>query len=189
MRGEAASKALPCAIQVADRWHLLENANAAFFSAVRNVADSGEAGRLNRDDAARDSEMMSPGISGMISPRDVVVSDRASRNERRTRLVSIRAKQLDRSRSPYNNGLEVNNGLTGDAIAASYLACADSYRRSQRARPCRPMQWRVTLVADARPATVDRHLGDKSRPIFTLQCPFVRQTISSTSAFRMIAPS
>ena len=33
--GEAASKALPCAIQVADRWHLMENASLAFLSAVR----------------------------------------------------------------------------------------------------------------------------------------------------------
>jgi transposase len=33
--GEAASKALPCAIQVADRWHLMENASAAFLSVVR----------------------------------------------------------------------------------------------------------------------------------------------------------
>jgi transposase len=33
--GEAASKALPCAIQVADRWHLMENASAAFLGAVR----------------------------------------------------------------------------------------------------------------------------------------------------------
>jgi len=33
--GEAASKALPCVIQVADRWHLMENASSAFLSAVR----------------------------------------------------------------------------------------------------------------------------------------------------------
>lgn len=33
--GEAVSKALPCAIQVADRWHLMENASSAFLSAVR----------------------------------------------------------------------------------------------------------------------------------------------------------
>ena len=33
--GEAASKALPRAIQVADRWHLMENASLAFLSAVR----------------------------------------------------------------------------------------------------------------------------------------------------------
>ena len=33
--GEAASKALPSAIQVADRWHLMENASSAFLSAVR----------------------------------------------------------------------------------------------------------------------------------------------------------
>jgi transposase len=33
--GEAASKALPYAIQVADRWHLMENASSAFLSAVR----------------------------------------------------------------------------------------------------------------------------------------------------------
>jgi transposase len=33
--GEAASKALPTVIQVADRWHLMENASAAFLSAVR----------------------------------------------------------------------------------------------------------------------------------------------------------
>jgi transposase len=33
--GEATSKALPCAIQVADRWHLMENASGAFLSAVR----------------------------------------------------------------------------------------------------------------------------------------------------------
>jgi transposase len=33
--GEAASKALPGAIQVADRWHLMENASSAFLSAVR----------------------------------------------------------------------------------------------------------------------------------------------------------
>jgi transposase len=33
--GEAASKALPRAVQVADRWHLMENASAAFLDAVR----------------------------------------------------------------------------------------------------------------------------------------------------------
>ena len=33
--GDAAAKALPHAIQVADRWHLLENASAAFLDAVR----------------------------------------------------------------------------------------------------------------------------------------------------------
>jgi transposase len=33
--GEAAAKALPNAIQVADRWHLIENASAAFLGAVR----------------------------------------------------------------------------------------------------------------------------------------------------------
>lgn len=33
--GEAASKALPGVIQVADRWRLMENASAAFLTAVR----------------------------------------------------------------------------------------------------------------------------------------------------------
>jgi transposase len=33
--GEAVAKALPKAIQVADRWHLMENASAAFTDAVR----------------------------------------------------------------------------------------------------------------------------------------------------------
>jgi transposase len=33
--GEAAAKALPVAIHVADRWHLMENASAAFLAAVR----------------------------------------------------------------------------------------------------------------------------------------------------------
>jgi transposase len=33
--GEAAEKALPKAMQVADRWHLMENASAAFLDAVR----------------------------------------------------------------------------------------------------------------------------------------------------------
>ncbi len=33
--GEAAAKALPRAIQVADRWHLMENASRAFLDAVR----------------------------------------------------------------------------------------------------------------------------------------------------------
>jgi transposase len=33
--GEAAARALPHAIQVADRWHLMENASAAFLEAVR----------------------------------------------------------------------------------------------------------------------------------------------------------
>jgi transposase len=33
--GEAAARALPSTIQVADRWHLMENASAAFLSAVR----------------------------------------------------------------------------------------------------------------------------------------------------------
>jgi transposase len=33
--GEAASKALPHVVQVADRWHLMENASAAFLDAVR----------------------------------------------------------------------------------------------------------------------------------------------------------
>jgi transposase len=33
--GEAAAKALPSAVQVADRWHLMENASAAFLDAVR----------------------------------------------------------------------------------------------------------------------------------------------------------
>jgi transposase len=33
--GEATAKALPCATQVADRWHLMENASAAFLDAVQ----------------------------------------------------------------------------------------------------------------------------------------------------------
>lgn len=33
--GEAAGHALPNALQVADRWHLMENASAAFLNAVR----------------------------------------------------------------------------------------------------------------------------------------------------------
>ena len=33
--GEAAAKALPHAVQVADRWHLIENASRAFLDAVR----------------------------------------------------------------------------------------------------------------------------------------------------------
>jgi transposase len=33
--GEAAAKALPNAVQVADRWHLMENASRAFLDAVR----------------------------------------------------------------------------------------------------------------------------------------------------------
>src|SRR5271166_1734073 len=33
--GEAAAKALPHATQVADRWHLMENASRAFLDAVR----------------------------------------------------------------------------------------------------------------------------------------------------------
>jgi DNA-binding LacI/PurR family transcriptional regulator len=32
--GEAAAKALPHAVQVADRWHLMENASRAFLDAV-----------------------------------------------------------------------------------------------------------------------------------------------------------
>jgi transposase len=35
--GEAATKALPNAVQVADRWHLMENASAAFLDAVRKT--------------------------------------------------------------------------------------------------------------------------------------------------------
>ncbi|WP_409997235.1 hypothetical protein [Bradyrhizobium cosmicum] len=33
--GEAAAKAVPHAVQVADRWHLMENASLAFLDAVR----------------------------------------------------------------------------------------------------------------------------------------------------------
>lgn len=33
--GEAAARALPDAIQLADRWHLMENASSAFLDAVR----------------------------------------------------------------------------------------------------------------------------------------------------------
>jgi len=33
--GEAGARALPTAVQVADRWHLMENASAAFLDAVR----------------------------------------------------------------------------------------------------------------------------------------------------------
>jgi transposase len=38
--GEAASKALPHAVQVADRWHLMENASAAFLGTVRKSMTS-----------------------------------------------------------------------------------------------------------------------------------------------------
>src|ERR1700735_58370 len=37
--GEAAARALPHAIQVADRWHLMENASRAFLDAVRQSID------------------------------------------------------------------------------------------------------------------------------------------------------
>src|SRR5260221_12495743 len=33
--GQAATRAAPQAVQVADRWHLMENASAAFLEAVR----------------------------------------------------------------------------------------------------------------------------------------------------------
>ncbi|KRR28836.1 hypothetical protein [Bradyrhizobium retamae] len=33
--GEAAAKAVPHAVRVADRWHLMENASLAFLDAVR----------------------------------------------------------------------------------------------------------------------------------------------------------
>ena len=33
--GEAAARALPQAVQIADRWHLMENASAAFLNTVR----------------------------------------------------------------------------------------------------------------------------------------------------------
>lgn len=33
--GEAVTKALPDAVQIADRWHLMENASSAFLDAVR----------------------------------------------------------------------------------------------------------------------------------------------------------
>ncbi len=36
--GEAVARALPDAVQVADRWHLMENASTAFFDAVRKDA-------------------------------------------------------------------------------------------------------------------------------------------------------
>jgi transposase len=38
--GEAATKALPNAIQVADRWHLMENASSAFLEAIRKSMHS-----------------------------------------------------------------------------------------------------------------------------------------------------
>lgn len=38
--GEAAGRALPQAVQVADRWHLIENASAAFLAAVRKSMTS-----------------------------------------------------------------------------------------------------------------------------------------------------
>ena len=38
--GEATSKALPHAVQIADRWHLMENASAAFLDAVRKSMTS-----------------------------------------------------------------------------------------------------------------------------------------------------
>jgi transposase len=42
--GEATSKALPHAVQVADRWHLMENASAAFLDAVRNWRHDNQSG-------------------------------------------------------------------------------------------------------------------------------------------------
>lgn len=51
--GEAASKALPDALQVADRWHLMENASAAFLGAVhrcmRSIRTAIGATRINPD--------------------------------------------------------------------------------------------------------------------------------------------
>lgn len=57
--GEAAVKALPNAIQVADRWHLMENASAAFLDAVRKSmrpirAVIGAASRPNRAAASHE---------------------------------------------------------------------------------------------------------------------------------------
>ena len=47
--GEAAAKALPRAIQVADRWHLMENASAAFLDAVAQI-HAGDPRGARRDD-------------------------------------------------------------------------------------------------------------------------------------------
>ena len=49
--GQAAARACPTALQVADRWHLMENASAAFLNAVRKsmrpIRDALGAGKID----------------------------------------------------------------------------------------------------------------------------------------------
>ncbi len=66
----AAAKALPHATQVADRWHLMENASHAFLDAVRKSMRQVRIGGRRRHDRSRPADRRrTPSIRGLSSAR------------------------------------------------------------------------------------------------------------------------
>jgi transposase len=74
----AAAKALPHAMQVADRWHLMENANHAFLDAVRKsmqqIRGAIGAATINPD-LLTAAERIQYEVSGMSTPRFGFISN------------------------------------------------------------------------------------------------------------------
>ena len=128
----AAQKALPHAIQVADRWHLMENASHAFLDAVR---------KSMRQIRARSARL--PSIP-TCSPPPRRSNTRATCAAKRPTLPSsLWPKKARRSR----------RSCAAPATAAA--SCARSFAVSVRRLPC-PREFARSLPALARRAVGDR---------------------------------
>lgn len=101
--GLAVARALPQAIEVADRWHLMENTSGAFVDAVRNPCGK-SACDLGGEHQSRAAHRRRDAAILMLASRNIPIK------EQRSDVFRVR-------RADYSSGARASNGRAENSVA------------------------------------------------------------------------